>query len=70
MVISMPLGVLKITLQKKVITHSDSTQIVVRENVFFVFMVPFETKVAQTPPKSDQFVFNMQTGICHPYGAT
>ena len=52
------------------ITYSDSTGKTVQENVFCLYgtILNLVTKVAQTLPKSDQFMFNMQTGKCHPYG--
>ena len=54
---------------QKVITYSDSTRKTVQENVFCLYgtILNLVTKVAQTLPKSDQFMFNMQTGKCHPY---
>ena len=62
-------GGLKNYSTQKVITYSDSTQKIVQENVFCLYgaILNLVTKVAQTLPKSDQFMFNMHTGKCHPY---
>ena len=34
---------------------------------FYGNILNLVTKVAQTFPKHDQFLFSMQTGKCHPY---
>ena len=62
-------GGLKNYSTQKMITYSDSTQQIVQENVFCLYgtILNLVTKVAQTLPKSDQFMFIMQTGKCHPY---
>ena len=62
-------GGLKNDSTQNVITNSDSTQKIGQENVFCLYgtILNLVTKVAQTLPKSDQFMFNMQTGKCHPY---
>ena len=62
-------GGLKNYSTQKVITYSDSTQPIVQENVFCLYgtILNLVTKAAQTLPKSDQFMFIMQTGKCHPY---
>ena len=54
---------------QKVITYSDSTQKTVQENVFCLYgtILNLVTKMAQTFPKSDQFLSSMQTGRCNPY---
>ena len=54
---------------QKVITYSDSTQIFLQDNVFCFHdqILNLVTKVAQAYPKSDQLLFSMQTGKCHPY---
>ena len=54
---------------QKVITYSDSTRKTVQENVFCLYgtILNLVTKVTQTLPKSDQFLFSMQTGRCDPY---
>ena len=52
----------------KVITYSDSTQKLCRI-FFYDFILKLVSKVAQTFPKSYQFLFIMQTGKCHPYNA-
>ena len=51
------------------ITYSDSTRKTVQENVFCLYgsILNLVTKVAQTLPKSDQFLSSMQTGRCDPY---
>ena len=53
------------------ITYSDSTQKTVQKNVFCLFgnILNLVTKVAQTFPKSDKFLFSVQTGQLHPYRA-
>ena len=62
-------GGLKNYSTQKFITYSDSTQKMLQENVFCFYgnILNLVTKVAQTLPKSDQFLFNMQTGQFHPY---
>ena len=54
---------------QKVITYSDSTRKTVQENVFCLYgtILNLVTKMAQTFPKSDQFLSSMQTGRCDPY---
>ena len=57
-------------LYTKIITYSDSTREIVQEKNLFCFyatIMNLVTKVAQTFPKSDKLLFNMQTGKCHPY---
>ena len=56
---------------QKVITYSDSTRKTVQENVFCLYgtILNLVTKMAQTFPKSDQFLSSMQTGRCDPYVA-
>ena len=51
---------------QKVITYSDSTRKTVQENVFCLFgnILNLVTQLAQTFPKSDNFLFRMQTGKC------
>ena len=63
-------GGLKNYSTQKVITYSDSTRKTVQENVFCLYgtILNLVTKVAQTLPKSDQFLSSMQTGRCDPYG--
>ena len=62
-------GGLKNYSKQKVITYSNSSQKKLQENVscFYGTILNLVTKVVQTPPKSDQFCFSMQTGKCHPY---
>ena len=62
-------GGLKNYSTQKMITYSDSTRKIVQENVFCFFGTNLNlvTKVAQSFPNSDQFLFNMQTGRCDPY---
>ena len=62
-------GGLKNYSTQKVITYSDSTRKIVQENVFCFYgtILNLATKMAQTFPKSDKFLFNMQTGKCLPY---
>ena len=52
------------------ISYSDSTRKIVQGNVIcsYVTILNLVTKVAQTFPKSDHFLFSMQTGKCLPYG--
>ena len=62
-------GGLKNDSTQNVITNSDSTPKIGQENVFCLYgtILYLVTKVAHTLRKSDQFMFNMQTGKCHPY---
>ena len=62
-------GGLKNYSEQKVITYSDSTGKIVQENVFCFYgtVLNLVTKVAQSPPKSDQLLSSMQTGRCDPY---
>ena len=52
---------------QKMITYSEK---VMQENVFCFYgtILNLATKMAQTFPKSDKFLFSMQNGKCHPYG--
>ena len=51
------------------ITNSYSSRKTVQENIFCFYgtILNLVTKVVQTFPKSGKFLFNMQTGKCHPY---
>ena len=54
---------------QKIITYPDSTRKTVQGNVFCFYgtILNLVTKVAQTFPKSDQFLSSMQTGRYDPY---
>ena len=54
---------------QEVITYSDSTRKTVQDFLFCFYgtILNLVTKVAQTHPKSDNFLSSMQTGRCDPY---